>query len=312
MGKFCTKCGRPLQEGEICSCQMKKQEVPQETVENKVEQPVVQNQQETQQQTINQQPTQGQQITVNVNTQAAQELFHGVLGCFLQLMKKPVTTGKELIREANMKIALSFIILQGVFSGFFALAVVGKYGSLLGALSGAASSLSSLSSGSMDTTLIIPYFRSFLVTVVFSIVLSCFLALLLLLGHMILKSPVSYRQMLAAVSIRSALLLPTILISLILFELQVTIGIFLFIAVNIWGLMAMFLALASWITDEKKNLFVLIMSLALLLFIIIMMFILSKIWTLYLPDSIRNMIKLTQQQIKNAGGLMNSLLRDMF
>lgn len=136
-----------------------------------------------------------------------------------------------------------------------------------------------------------PYFRIFLVTVAFSMVLSCILALMLLLGHMALKIPVSFQQMLSAAAIRSAVLCPAILLSLVVFELTAPAGIALFLLINIWGFTAMAVTMSNFVHKEKRDMFVLAVSVVNLLFVFAALLVFSKIWMLYLPDLIRAGIK---------------------
>lgn len=60
--------------------------------------------------------------------------------------------------------------------------------------------------------------------------------------------------------------------------------------INIWGFAAVVLALNSFNGGEKQDIFVAMMSIVLLLFIIIVLFIFSKIWTFYLPDVFKTAI----------------------
>ncbi len=329
MSKFCTKCGKPIPEGGICACQLKagnlaaggQQPGSQPYPNQQTGQQPYPNQQTGQQPYPNQQPggqqpypnqQTGQQPYPNQQTgqqpypnqpyynqqpsgqqykaQAsafAQNFFQKVLG----LVKCPVTAGKKLIMEADVKAALLLIVFQGIFSAFFAMAVAGKLSSYIKAASGIADGFSAGMGSVVAGVMAMPYFRIFVVTVLLSLGLACVLALLLMLGHMVLQIPVSFQQMLSAASIRSAVLVPAILLSILVFELFTGMGITLFVLVNIWGFSAMIIAMSAFVEPAKMNTFVLMVSIVILLVIFIAAFTLSRAWTLYLPDLMRTALK---------------------
>lgn len=315
MGKFCTKCGRPLQEGEICSCQT--------VVGNgqgyQQAQPLTgqPNQQQTAGQSVDGQPNQQQTTGQPFQQQATSQPFYGqpgqqqaggqqfqaqqfgpkasafaqnFFGRVINLVKKPVTAGKELIMEADVKVALLLIVFQGIFSGLFAMLIAGKCSQLMKTASGLVDSFSYGLGNAVTGALPMPYFRIFIVAMLSSVMLACALAVMLLLGHMLMKIPASFQQMLSAAGIRSAVLVPAIILSIIVFELFPGYGIALFVLINIWGFAAMIVAMSSLIGQEKLNIFVLVMSIIILLFSVLAVFVFSKTWTLYLPDLLRTTI----------------------
>lgn len=259
MAKFCTKCGRALQEGEICSCQ--------------VEGGTAESRQPESNQTQNGSREQtdfgrlGQQIPPKseLEKQAsalAQDFFKKIL----RVIKEPITAGREMIMQADAKTAVLLMGLQGIFSAIFIMLVEG---SLMGELE-------------IST----PYARIFFVTWLISVGMAFALALLLKLGNAVIKIPVSYFQMLAAVSIRSTVLIPAILLSIIAAVIHMGIGIGLFVLINIWGFTAMVVTLTSLIGQEKLNKFALIASVAILLFVLLAVFVLTRTVKFYIPDEI--------------------------
>lgn len=338
MSKFCTKCGRPIPEGGICSCQLQagvkntenqvgsqqpaaggnqppKAQAGNPYVQQSMQMPLnhnnqqrsqgqqFQNQQRFQgQQFQNQQQFQGQQFQnqrMPQNQQFDGQQYKGQASAFAQnffgrmlhLIKNPVTAGRNLILEADMKTAFLLIAFQGVFSAFFAMAAAGKLSGYIQAASGLAEGISSGLGNVVAGVLNMPYFRIFLVTVLFSIGMACVLALMLMAGHFALKMPVSFQQMISAAAIRSAVLVPAILMSIVIFELSTGMGIALFVLINIWGFAAMLAAMYAFVRAEKMDLFVLMISIVILLFAVAAFFVFSKIFTLYLPDLIRTAIK---------------------
>ncbi len=205
----------------------------------------------------------------------------------LTLLKSPVTAGRRMIREADVKMALLFIVFQGLFSGIFAMAVGQKCSSYIKAASGLADGISSGMGNAVSSILAIPYFRIFIITVLFSLALACILALLLMLGNMAMKVSVTFPQMLSAAAVRSVVMVPMILFSLLIFELFAGAGLVLFVLTNIVGFSAIIMAAASFAGKDKIDFYVFMMSGVIFLFVIIAFFAFSKLWTLYLPDMLR-------------------------
>lgn len=319
MSKFCTKCGRPVPEGGICSCQLQAGGQPQtpsnqnsngpqqgsqpfqgQKQGNQQFQGQQQGSQPFQGQQQGSQPFQGQQGSQQFQSQPfngqqykeqASAFAQNFFGKLLYVIKRPVEAGTNLILEANIKTALLLVAAQGLCSALFAMAAAGKVSGYIQAASGLANGISSGLGNVVAGAMGMPYFRIFLVTVAFSMALSCILALMLLLGHMALKIPVSFQQMLSAAAIRSAVLCPAILLSLVVFELAAPAGIALFLLINIWGFTAMAVTMSNFVHKEKRDMFVLAVSVVNLLFVFAALFVFSKIWTLYLPDLIRAGIK---------------------
>ena len=330
MGKFCTKCGRPLQEGEICTCQQPV--TPQEPVTPQQpvtpQEPVTPQQPVTLQTPVTPQAAPAQETVLQqqmgagqvppVQNKVMQEQAVGFLKDTVEylwgLIIRPVTTGKKMIMEANVAVSAALIILQAIMSGFFAMAACGKYSSYVQSIASLfANYSSSLGSGiSTEGIFKMPFARIFIVTVLLSVVLSLLLAAMLLLGHMVLKCKVTYKQMLCAVAIRSAVLIPAIFVALILFELNSSIGLFLFFAVAIWGFTAMQIVMSSCLADQTQNGFVIMISIVIFLFIVITLFIMSKAWTLYLPDVIRAAINVAKSMISDPSQFFTSILQEMY
>lgn len=317
MSKFCGKCGSPLQENELCNCQASQQVSSQQAAvqQTPVQQASVQEesaQQETpKQDTVNEK---SQQFNSEQLKQEGTKLFKKAFQTFKELLKTPNTVGKELIQKADMKMAIVFIILQGIFSGLFALVVCGKISSYIESFMNMTGALSSDFGSVMGLTsmLKMPYGKIFIITIIASIALSCLLAGLLWQGHKIIKNQVTYNQMLSAVAIKSALVLPCILASIIVFQLKAGFGIFLFVALTIWGFTAMIIAMASNLNDTAKDKFVLMISIVLLLFVIITLFVVSKLWPEYLPDIFRTALSGVKSFLDNPGKLIEEMISSMF
>ena len=235
---------------------------------------------------------------------------------FLQLLKKPVTTGRQIIAEADLKMAAIFLVLQAAASSLFAIVVASKINSLISTIGSTVGSAlggfgASTMASTMAGTLTLSYGKVFIVTFMLSIVFSCIFALLLWLAHMVLSCKTSYPKMLSAAAVRSAVMVPTILAALVLFELNAGLGFFLLIMGNLWGFVTIAITLIDFIPDEKKDIFPLIISLAILVFIIVVIFVMAKEWTLYLPDVVKAAVDQARKFISNPGQILQNYLSEM-
>lgn len=325
MGNFCTRCGRPLQEGEVCTCQANTN--PNANMQQKMtsQMPPIQPQTggqippygaQNQAQTGGQIPPYGTQNQAQMGgqippygaqgqaqshgTQINMEMANQVKRNFLQLLTKPVTVGTDVIEASDVKMAIIFFVLQGIASVIFAVAIGAKIGSLASMASGLFGEYGSL----VKDVFAIPYARIIIATLLLSIVFSCVLALLLWVGHMLMKCPATYQKMLSAAAIRSAVMVPTILVSVLLFELNAYAGIFLFVIGNLWGFMAMTSAMVFLVPDERKDIFPLIISVVVLVFIVVVIFVMSQTWTLYLPDGVKEIAKAADDLLDFIGNFL--------
>lgn len=324
MGKFCTRCGRPLQEGEICICRRPQETPVQEaavpaqetaaqsaaTVQTEAVQQEAGNAQEVP--TVQPQASQGNQTAAG--NPAATGFFKKLLDTFVGLIIHPVATGRQMIIEANLGIAAIFIALQAVMSGLFAVAICAKGSSYLQYIARAVESYSSLFSNglSLGSMLKLPLGRVFFVTFFASAVLSCLLAAMLLAGHMIIKCKVKYQEMLAAVAVRSALIAPGILAAIILSALNTVIGIFLFFALSIWGFTVMKISMTACLNEKILNAFAIMLSIVLFVFVMLTVFAMAKMWTLFLPDVLRTAISAAKSMVSDPSQLMYSIFQNMF
>ena len=263
MGNFCTRCGRALQEGEVCSCQLQGKKIEnQQTLSGQTSSP--------KQVEANLEGLGGQAPQPSQLGQQASSLAQNFIKEILKIIKKPVTVGKDMIMKADVKTALLLIAFQGIFSAIFTIVQEGRITS--------------------EFDISTPYIRVFIVTWLLSVGLACVLALLLKLGNALIKIPVSYHQMLSVVAIRSAVLVPAIIFALIVAGIHIGVGFALFILINIWGFSAMIVSVSLLIEQNKLNKFVLMVSIIILMFILLSVFVLSKIWMYYLPDEVRTLI----------------------
>lgn len=241
MAKFCTKCGRPLAEGEICNCTSNTVEQTTQTVStdentNVVTESVVDN-------TID---SNGNNQINNVNTQtstnATLEMTKNVLmdtwNVFLNVLKKPFSASKEYIMSNDNVPAFIFIFLQGILSGLLVLTVISRlFSELLG-------SLKSIANTAVDVN----PFGNFLVGFLVSVALSFIYAAILFIVCMIFKSNTSYMVCVRATAIRSVALIVSTLLAIILGLMSVKIGIVVGLIVSpIVGFMFTLAAVRSFV-----------------------------------------------------------------
>ena len=98
--RFCTKCGKELKEGEVCTC---------ETVATK--------------------PAEG----ININTDAIINTCKGFFDTIVNMFKKPATTLKEKVNENNVKHALIMLAIIAVSYGLY---IMGAFSSIISMING--------------------------------------------------------------------------------------------------------------------------------------------------------------------------------
>jgi hypothetical protein len=296
MGSFCTKCGRPLADGEVCNCTSNAQQ-PQQ-------QPQPQPQQA---QNFNNMPNNGMNNGGNFNNQNVygapnmqmpkQPTYFSVLVDILKkLVKSPITEGKAFAEAGMVKYSVVFIVLQAIMTGFFGLVVCSKISSALSSVTSLIGGLSSLSSGlssSISDAMKIPYFSAFMGTVVISAALSFLLALLLFCAHKLIKHNVTYQQMMSVVALRSGVLACTTVIAIIVSLINLGAGLVVFFACGIVGYVIFGFIVPNNNQAISQNVIYMIL-LALLVFAIVMAFVMSKGVNLYLPSGIKTGSKLMQ------------------
>ena len=362
MAKFCTKCGRPLAEGEVCNCQSGQSPAAgvaqenaqaavaeaqenaqtqaaeaQEAVQAAAEQaqknaqeaasavPQGQFGQQAPQGQFQQAQGQYQQAPQGQFQQGPQGQYQQAQGQFQQgyyqqgqaqpnaqmaaatqyaktfaqnligLLKNPVTTGRSLTQVADIKVSMIYIVLQGIFSALFGTIVTGGVLKLIRTLSG----------GYGDDYFKLPGFRIFMITLLASVVLNLALAGLLLLGHMILGQKTTYQRMLSAVSVRSALAIPSIVVALLFSFISKPFGVVFFFLSAIWGFVAMIMVVDAGIEERKKDISALVMAVVILIFLALLYFAITKLGLYYLPNQVREVIN-------NPSDLFSELIGELY
>ena len=292
MGNFCTKCGKPLADGEVCNCQgaapqinpaqqaapqqqsaavqQQYQQAPQQQYQQAPQQqyqqaPQQQYQQAPQQQYQQVPPQQYQQQYQQMAPQqsAASDYFKQFLNTALNVWKKPVTAGKEYVMSGKFTLAIGYLIVQAV------LAVI------LGMVFEARSSLANLAEFA-GSSVGLTYVKVFFGTLFLSAIFSIMLAGLLLGFNLIAKNNMTFKNALCLVSVRSIVIAPAMVVALIIILINPAWGGVFSLIINIWGFVAIVKALPV-VSEQSDNLLVHLVTAAILIFVIISLIIMFTI-----------------------------------
>ncbi len=292
MGNFCTKCGKPLADGEVCNCQgaapqidpaqqaapqqqsaapqQQYQQAQQQQYQQALQQQYQQAQQQQYQQAPQQQfqqvpPQQYQQQYQQMAPQqsAASDYFKQFLNTALNVWKKPVTAGKEYVMSGKFTLAIGYLIVQAV------LAVI------LGMVFEARSSLANLAEFA-GSSVGLTYVKVFFGTLFLSAIFSIMLAGLLLGFNLIAKNNMTFKNALCLVSVRSIVIAPAMVVALIIILINPAWGGVFSLIINIWGFVAIVKALPV-VSEQSDNLLVHLVTAAILIFVIISLIIMFTI-----------------------------------
>ena len=291
MGNFCTKCGKPLADGEVCNCQgaapqidpaqqaapQQQSAAPQQQYQQATQQQSAapqQQYQQAQQQQYQQAPQQQfqqvppqqyqqqyQQMTPQQS--AASDYFKQFLNTALNVWKKPVTAGKEYVMSGKFTLAIGYLLVQAV------LAVI------LGMVFEARSSLANLAEFA-GSSVGLTYVKVFFGTLFLSAIFSIMLAGLLLGFNLIAKNNMTFKNALCLVSVRSIVIAPAMVVALIIILINPAWGGVFSLIINIWGFVAIVKALPV-VSEQSDNLLVHLVTAAILIFVIIALIIMFTI-----------------------------------
>ena len=297
MGNFCTKCGKPLADGEVCNCQgaapqinpaqqaapqQQYQQVPPQQYQQQYQQAPQQQYQQAPQQQYQQAPQQQYQQAPQQQYQqvppqqyqqqyqqmapqqsAASDYFKQFLNTALNVWKKPVTAGKEYVMSGKFPLAIGYLLVQAV------LAVI------LGMVFEARSSLANLAEFA-GSSVGVTYVKVFFGTLFLSAIFSIMLAGLLLGFNLIAKNNMTFKNALCLVSVRSIVIAPAMVVALIIILINPAWGGVFSLIINIWGFVAIVKALPV-VSEQSDNLLVHLITAAILIFVIIALIIMFTI-----------------------------------
>lgn len=301
---FCKFCGKQLQEGEVCSCQVNAQQ-PTGTVNTAAPvQPAAPAQPNPAQPTDSTpvqpnpaQPTGNTPVQPSVtitlpNKDAVSNVAKKVVSTITNVLKHPSTEGKAFVASGDKNTAIGIIVIQAIISSIFSMIVIGKINSLLGF------------AGSYMSEYKFSGVKAFFVTLLFSLIFSVIMAALLYVVAIILKLATNLNQILATVAVRSIALLPVIVLACIFFFINVGVGFALFYG-SILLAMIFLLEAVKGIPNMQDNKASYAVFGVIVVFIILFMLIGTKVaLNMYLPKSVRDMM--------SGGSIIESLLDSMF
>ncbi len=201
MTKYCSKCGRLLEKGAKCNCQASKKVARKETIKSFIKE---------------------------------------FLTIYKTIFTKPIDTVKTYTNKPNMMISciqvVLFAIITGIYSLFIAKSVYVIYGIITKEYFTA---IYNANINSMTLNTNIPYFRIFIIAILFIIILTILTTVAIyLVNSLIFKSKSSIKRVFCLFSINTVI--PTIalvlasLISLLSFQLSIIILLFAFTLANIY------------------------------------------------------------------------------
>ena len=218
MAKFCTKCGKPLTEGEVCSC-MNNANDGQSNNEN-----------------IG--------MDANVVLENTKNIALDIWKLMLNVIKKPFTTAKEYVTSNDNMMAFILIALQGIFTGILVLTLISRlFGEILGGLKNIASS-------SIDVN----PFGNFIVGLLVSVTLSFVYALILYGLAMMFKVNINYMTCVRAMAVRAIAMTLATILTIIIGLMSAKIGIVVgLIIVPIIGFIFNLAAIKSLIVIDENR-----------------------------------------------------------
>ncbi len=259
MAKFCTKCGRPLQEGEICTCDqsqvsatpatqlnegIKPEEMSVEAASKPEERTSTDNESNVEASTQIKEhqspqaqqtpPQQTQQVPPQPQTPPIQaQYMKNLFASWTKLFKSPVALGKGFVSSGDMTTAVAFIVIQSLFAGFFGMVVEGKAAKMVNDMMG---SFSFLLGGKESVVGTGTYIKILIFTTLFAVILGLVLSGILYVVCMILKVNITFQQTTCIAAMRSIVLIPVMLVSIVVVLLYPAAGVALFYLADIFGL----------------------------------------------------------------------------
>lgn len=259
MAKFCTKCGKPLEEGAVCPCR-----------------------EQAAQAITNQQPGSGENIPyqqpgpVSYQQQAKQPKVKGgsyrnrVFSMLFGLLKSPVTAAKKAAATGDYAAAIGLIIMQAILSGICSTQFI-----------------CALLKGMPVESIIVSALKAFFLTTMISLVFSLILAGMLYLFVKLFRGSTAPKLMLTAAAARSAAIIPVSAVAILIFFLNPIYAAVLFYTGSLLGIcfLTSTLKAAAIISSDKIPYIIFLASLFLL---ILFYFTVKAVLPVYLPEQFKN------------------------
>ena len=275
MGNFCTKCGRPLADGEVCNCQATPQINPGQVAPMPQAAPAPQGQP--------QMAPQGQPYMQQKAPSQFDAVMKDTLAAFVDIMKAPVTKGQELVKGEKFIVSVIYIVLQALLSTIFATLATVKF----------------MGDGAEATTYVKVFFGTFFGSVLFSAMLFG----VVMAANAICKNPISVKSALCVVGNRSIVLCPVILLSVILVLIASSWGIGLFFLASLWGFIVLIKS-NPIANPQSEDLLTHIFAAGIFIFVVIAMVIVPRFYIETYFPGVLDTIKGVSNSIKSYSGLL--------
>lgn len=325
MAKFCIYCGRPLKDGEVCSCrqQMNRTQPPEDTARQTVaaassensapERPVDGGQdasahstaQAAGQRTAFTQESAAASAAPPVPASAAAAYFRHLWDFMLRTLKAPASVLGAFAVSGDQVTAFGTIVFSSLFKALFVITVFSHFNS---ALSGFFRRLPYIGAYlTKDTAAVsFPLGRIFLTVLLTDFGLFCLLgAILLLVGKVFFRIGISYQNTLCIAAAKSVAAMPFLVLGILCALVNVRLGIAVVLLSVIFKFLFTVLASEGIFSDRNRMVYILLISFILLA--VCTYGVLRLTLPAYLPDSIKNLSD-TVGQITSAGGNLSNLL----
>lgn len=288
MSKFCVHCGKPLQEGEVCSCRSQAPQQPQVSQQQVPQQQVPQ--QQVPQQQVPVYPAAAPVAAAPVAPSGAEIYLKQLWSLITKIFRAPASMSKSFAASADSNTAIGLIVIHVLTFALFMLAFCGKISATI-----------NRTTHMYDFPLAKDFFLSLFLSLVVAFL---FAGILLFFNKTVFKANTTYRHMLCVTGASGIASVPFVLAGIIILFMNMNVGICVASLGVILQLIYAVSALkgASQI-DENKAAYVLFLSAVVLMiavFILIKMF-----YTMYLPDALVNGFKEIESNFSSISNLLS-------
>lgn len=263
---FCRYCGRKLEDGEVCTCQQAQQNQAQAQQQAAPQQNV---QQAAPQQAA---PQPGAAPAVSVQ---GKQVLDALLKDLVGLVKAPATTASGYVRRGDVTVSVIFLLLQGICSAIFALFCIGKINGLIAL------------GGNMTQNIKFSGVGAFFLTLLYTVLFEAVLAGLYFGVGKLLGGQLRFQEALSIVSMRSVILVPVILVSCLVFLLNIAAGIVFYYCAGALAGVVFLMAGSNGIANLTPDRKVYLNLIAIVIFTLIFLFLGTKLLPSYVPSSLR-------------------------
>lgn len=241
MAKFCTKCGKKLEEGQKCDCDKK------EKVEVEVEEKEV----------------------ITINNDMVNDYLNAVKGMFTH----PVDTMKEYSKRSKFNLALIMIVINCIISGLF-IYLFAKEGavSLVSMVYGR--SYSTIASSSME----VPIKVFFIGTLLMAVYFLCFGGLLHFISSTICKKESDAKKIYALIGVTSIFTTITTIVAMIAMYINIWVAIIITTIAGVLYLLHLYHGFTE-LTKVDKNKIAYVFTTAYVITLFVTLYILPKIFS---------------------------------